>query len=149
MQPFLKYLQDNLPPESQWILMTGLDYHSEVKIYQAILTLEEDVLRKVLKLKGDKDPTYIFMMSIKDMLYQAAESIAIIEHLKLKYQMEYEHRLFAEDRNAKLQQLLTRFETLEDVPKESLEMIMKQIRKAALERRNHLDQQAKTLRETK
>jgi len=149
MQPFLKYLQENLPPESQWILMTGLDYHSEVKIYAAILTLEEDVLRKLLKAKGAQDPTYIFMMSIKDMLYQAAESIAQIENLKQKYQLEYEMRGFFQDRAAQLQQILTRFETLEDIPTGTLELYMKQLRTAARERRTHLEQEAKTLRETK
>lgn len=138
MRPFLQYLQENLPPESQWILFTGLDYHKEVQIYNAILTLEEDVLRKILKSKGASDPTYIFMMQIKDMLYQAAEAISVIEHLKSKYQAEYEKSQFYIDRAAKLEQMLTRFETLADIPDTThLQSIMTQLRTAARERRHH------------
>jgi hypothetical protein len=144
MQPFLKYLQENLPPESQWILFTGLNFHSELNIYRALLQLEEDILRPLHKKNGAADPTYIFMMSIKDMLYQAAESIAVIEHLKLKYQYEYEQSEFFKDRSAKLQQLLTRFELLEDIPDtEYLQMVMTRLRKSARENRTHFEKQVK------
>jgi hypothetical protein len=84
------------------------------------------------------------MMSIKDMLYQAAESIAVIEHLKLKYQYEYEQSEFFKDRSAKLQQLLTRFELLEDIPDtEYLQMVMTRLRKSARENRTHFEKQVK------
>ena len=151
MQPFLQYMLDNLPPQSQWILMTGLDYHSEIKIYNAILQLEEEVLRPLKQKKGIADPTYIFMMSVKDMLYQAAESLSVIENLKTKYQLEYEMRGFFQDRSAQLQQVLTRFETLEELGSnaETMKNIMEKIRAAAADRRKLIEEREKKIGEEK
>ena len=132
---FLQYLDKMLPDVSRWILYDGLQYSKEVQIYDAILQLEEELLRPLHTNGKTGTPVFKLLLRIKDMLYQAGEANSIIETLKEKLQAERNYSAFLNAELARTQQLLNRFEVAEDlITAGTLEITIERVRKVMQER---------------
>lgn len=112
---FLHKLLNELPEESKWILTEGLPYMPQARIYQMILQLEQDVLKKVLVKKGADSEEYKFFMNIKNILYQAGEAVHLIETLHNELLGFKQYNEFLQARNNKLEQEVNRFRTIEEL----------------------------------
>jgi len=119
-QPHLQYLSQllsDMPIESQWILFEDLQHEPEKKIYAALIQLEQDVLRPMLKTKGKDSKEYQFFMRLKNICYQAAESQYIIDKLS-RQATELQHlNEYLMGKNAQLSNELSTYTTIEHLVK--------------------------------
>ena len=112
---FLHKLLNGLPEESKWILTEGLPHMPQARIYQLILQLEQDILKKVIVKKGVASDEYKFFMDIKNILYQAGEAVHLIELLNSELIGFKQYNQFLHERNNKLEQEVNRFRTIEEL----------------------------------
>lgn len=112
---FLHKLLNELPEESRWILMDGMPNVAQHKIYQLLLQLEQDILRKVLVKYGKDSEQYKFYNDIKTVLYQAGEAQHLVELLNKELMAFKEYNQFLKERNAALEKEVNRFKTIEEL----------------------------------
>ena len=133
---FLSHLDQTLPEASRWILFDGLKHATEMQLYDAILQLEEEVLRP-MHAAGKKDSKgFQFFCRIKDMLYQAGEAEHLLGQMKERLDQERQWSAYLSQQLAEKTRLLDRFETIEDLSHAGLlEITMERVRRAMQERR--------------
>lgn len=112
---FLHKLLNDLPEESKWIVMEGLPHIPQARIYQLILQLEQDILRKVVVKKGVDSDEYKFFVQIKNILYQAGESVHLIETINNELLGFKQYNQFLHERNSVLEKEVNRFRTIEEL----------------------------------
>lgn len=112
---FLHKLMNDLPEESRWIIMQGLPYMKQAKVYDLILQLEQDILRKVLLKKGKDSEEYKFFLAITSALYQAGEAVNLIDTLNNELVGMKQYNDFLHERNIKLETEINRWRTIEEL----------------------------------
>lgn len=117
---FLHKLLNELPEESRWVVMENFAYLPQQKIYELLLQLEQDILRKVVAKKGTDSEEYKFFKAITNVLYQAGEAASLIEGLNNELQGFKEYNEYLHKRNAELEVKITRWQTIEDLQREGL-----------------------------
>jgi len=143
---FLQYLDKELPDLSRWILYDGLKYSTEVQIYDAILQLEEELLRP-MHANGKKDtPAFKLFLRIKDMLYQAGEANAIIQRQKEEIYALRNHITWLNQELSRTQIMLDRFQTVEDMAGAgTLEITIDRVRQVMQQRREQEQKKAEAI----
>ena len=112
---FLHKIMNDFPEESKWIIMNGLPYMPQARIYQILLQLEQDILKKVLLKKGKHSDEYKFFTELKNVLYQAGEAVHLIELLNNELIAFKTYNDFLQQRNNELEREVNRWRTLEEL----------------------------------
>ncbi len=112
---FLHSLMNKLPEESKWVLMQGLPYMRQAQIYDLIVQLEQDILRKIIVKKGKDSEEYKFFLKMISVLYQAGEAVNLIDRLKEEMNGLVQYNKFLHERNNRLEQDVNRFRTIEEL----------------------------------
>lgn len=112
---FLHKLLNELPEESKWIVFGDLKFSSQYRIYQLILQLEQDILRKVLVKKGKESEEFKFFSELLNALYQAGEAVHVIDKLNAELSGFKQYNEFLHKQNAELVQEVNRWKTIEEL----------------------------------